>query len=527
LVQAWREHDSSVCQYLRWFWQSKTFRTTSRQLSPSDRPLVALLFSWTVVQIAAGVSLFVTWQLQRTPGYLELAAATLLSYPIVTAHMLALVVAGGRVLTYVTRPKQLGRYVVARVLEAQVRQLRRRHHVTVVAVAGSVGKTTTKLAVAHLLGEYSRVRYQSGNYNDRVTVPLVFFGQTEPSLYNPFAWMRVFGENAAALHQPYPYDVVVVELGTDAPGQMKDFAYVCPDITVVTAVTPEHMANFGTLDAVAAEELSVFDYSKRVLINTDMVPSTYLTSKRFTQYSLKTHDPQGYAARATKPSLHGQTLQVKTPKGSLTATVKYLGVQGASSALAAAAVADMLGMDHKALQYALGQLAPFAGRMQVLDGVKSTTLIDDTYNATPVAVQAALDVLYATTAPQRIAILGSMNELGTFAREAHETVGAYCDPQRLDLVVTIGADAKRWLAPAARAAGCQVYSCSTPYQAGRYVAKRLKPQAVVLAKGSQNGVYAEEALKPLLAHPRDVSKLVRQSRAWAKIKANQFAGQGC
>lgn len=94
-------------------------------------------------------------------------------------------------------------------------------------------------------------------------------------------------------------------------------------------------------------------------------------------------------------------------------------------------------------------------------------------------------------------------------------------------MVTIGADAKRWLAPAARAAGCQVYSCSTPYQAGRYVAKRLKPQAVVLAKGSQNGVYAEEALKPLLAHPRDVSKLVRQSRAWAKIKANQFAGQGC
>jgi len=160
--------------------------------------------------------------------------------------------------------------------------------------------------------------------------------------------------------------------------------------------------------------------------------------------------------------------------------------------------------------------------MQILRGVENSIIIDDTYNASPVAVKAALDVLYGTTAPQRIAILGSMNELGGYSRQAHEEVGEYCDPKKLDLVITIGKDAEKHLAPAAKKRGCTVESVMSPYEAGERARNALKSSAVVLAKGSQNGVFAEEALKSLLSDPNDEGRLVRQSKYWLGVKSKQF-----
>jgi UDP-N-acetylmuramoyl-tripeptide--D-alanyl-D-alanine ligase len=303
---------------------------------------------------------------------------------------------------------------------------------------------------------------------------------------------------------------------------MKHFAYLKPDITVVTAVTPEHMAFFKTLDAVAAEELSVFDYSKKVLVNGDNVPGKYLIGRQFTEYSVRTNAAHNYYAKPHNHHLGGQDLQMETPSGSLQGSVKFVGAQGAICSLAAVAVADMLGLSRKDIIAALPALEPYAGRMRVLEGVKGATIIDDTYNASPVAVKAALDVLYAAKTKQRIALLGSMNELGEYSREAHTEVGAYCNPRKLDLVLTLGRDAERWIAPTAKAQGCVVHSFKSHQACADFIKKHLKKDAVILAKGSQNGVFAEEVVKLLLAHPADASKLVRQSNAWLKIKSKQF-----
>src|SRR5260221_9448082 len=102
-----------------------------------------------------------------------------------------------------------------------------------------------------------------------------------------------------------------------------------------------------------------------------------------------------------------------------------------------------------------------------------------------------------------------MNELGAESASAHQAAGSYCDPQKLDLVVTVGEEAQKYLAPAAQQVGCQVESFATPYQAGEFVASKLKPKTVVLAKGSQNGVFTEEAVKILLNDPADSARLVR------------------
>lgn len=521
LVAKMREERYSACKLFVWFWQTNTFRTLAG-LTDTDHSLVVALWLGMLAQIGCGIALLADWARHGTAGAWEFGAALLLSYPIVWGHVLILGLALCKSVHYAMHPKKFGRDAVCAVLEWQVRRLRRRHQFKVVAVSGSVGKTSTKLAVANLLEQNMRVRYQLGNYNDRVTVPLVFFGAQEPSLLNVLAWLKLFASNNRQIVRPYPYDVVVVELGTDGPGQLQEFAYLKPDITVVTAVTPEHMEFFASLDAVAAEELSVFDYSKRVLVNADDIAGKYLMGREFNEYSLISKQADYYASTKTL-GLKGQQLTVTTPKAATIAgDIHFMGNQGAKIAAAAVAVADMLDVKPKAISEALPALEPFAGRMQMLGGVKNSTLIDDTYNASPVAVRAALDVLYAARTKQRIAILGDMNELGDYSKQAHIEVGEYCDPKKLDVVVTIGPMSKKWLAPEARARGCVVRTCTSPYAAGEFVLGKLQKGAVVLAKGSQNRVFAEEALKSLLANPDDARRLVRQSSAWMARKNKQF-----
>lgn len=420
------------------------------------------------------------------------------------------------------RFKALGRSIVCSILEAQVRRLRARHQFTVIAVAGSVGKTSTKMAIAKTLQASRKVQWQEGNYNDRVTVPLIFFGHIEPNILNIWAWLKIFLKNEGIIRHTYPYEVVVVELGTDGPGFMQEFAYTRPDLAVVTAVVPEHMEFFGTLDAVAAEELGIFDFSKQVLVNIDDTPVKYLQGRQYSSFSL--HQKASYQATQWQQlELRDGTITIALPDESkLQAGLAIVGEPGAKITLAAAATAHMVGLADEAILQGLTNIKPFAGRMQILSGVHDSIIIDDTYNASPPAVEAALDVLYAATAPQRIAILGSMNQLGDYSPEAHQEVGAYCDAKKLDLVVTIGAAAKQYLAPAAQVAGCEVHNFPSPYQAGEFVKSRLKTGAIVLAEGSQDGVYAEESLKCLLQDPGDQAKLVRQSARWMRIKQQQF-----
>ncbi len=413
------------------------------------------------------------------------------------------------------------RGVLCWALERRVVELRAKHDFTVVAVAGSVGKTSTKLAVARLLETTGKkVQYQEGNYNDRVSVPLVFFGETMPSLFNIFAWASVLLRMSQQIKQPYQYDAVVVELGTDGPGQLKDFAYIQPDIIVVSAISPEHMLQFGTLDAVAEEELAVAEYSKKLLVNVADVDLKYLEGLKYVSYGVDVNADY----RATQTGVRGvtgQRLAVSLPDGSeLQVETAYSGKQGATIVLAAIAVADMLGVEPQQMSLAAASLQPFAGRLQVLEGTNGSILIDDTYNSSPLATRAALDVLYQADAKQKIAILGDMNELGDSSADEHRDLGAYCRADELDYVITIGVKSRDDLAPAAEAAGCRVKSFTSPVEAGKFVRAIIAPGALILAKGSQNGVFAEEAVKQLLKHPDDTSKLVRQSEEWLRKKTD-------
>ena len=381
-----------------------------------------------------------------------------------------------------------------------------------------MGKTSTKLALASTLAAKFKVRHQEGNYNDLVTVPLVFFGETTPSLFNPLAWLGVFWRNQKQINNNYPYEIVVLELGTDGPGQISRFSsYLKLEMAVVTAITPEHMEFFGTLDAVAKEEMAVSNLSTVVLANKDLCDEKYLTGV----YDLLTYGVERAADyRLTTKAGKAIITTEQTELAELDTTEKT--DPELYSILAAASVAHKFGLRADEIEKGIEAIKPVPGRMRRLKGVNKSIIIDETYNASPDAVKMALASLYKMDSPQKIAVLGNMNELGASSEEEHRRIGEFCDPKQLSLVLTLGPDANKYLAPAAEAKGCKVITFDNPYTIGDYLKPIIKPKAIILIKGSQNRVFAEEAVKVLLANSKDESKLVRQSPQWLRTKEKAF-----
>lgn len=427
--------------------------------------------------------------------------------------------------------KRFLKNIVVFILARQIHLLRKKHQFKVIGVVGGVGKTSTKLAIGQVLGKSLRVRYeelrpgfQESNYNEIVSVPMVFFGRRVPSLTNPIAWFKLFLDNAQQIAGDYPYDIVVVELGTNRPGQIAAFQkYLQLDYAIVTAIVPEHMEYFSNMQAVADEELSVVNYSKKLIYNADLVNKNFRTPL-MDAISYGNDERADYRLMNVSQTSTGFECDIQyNDRKLLHFSHEALSKTQLYSVLAAATIGNELGLAQSQILGGIVVITPVSGRLRRLRGIKDSLIIDDTYNALPEAVKAGLNVVYGLEAPQKIAILGNMNELGTMSPKAHTEIGEYCDSTQLDLVITIGPDANKYLAPAAAAQGCSVKTFDTPYEAGEYVKSLVKSGAIIYAKGSQNKVFAEEALKPLLADPTDIAKLVRQSKYWLERKRESFS----
>jgi len=424
------------------------------------------------------------------------------------------------------------RYIQKR-LEKYVRQYFAKHpDVKLVVVAGSVGKTSTKMAIATVLATRLRVRLHEGNHNTGLSAPLAILGVEYPSNIKSIgAWLSVFRAAKKRINDPSDVDVIVQELGIDRVGDMAKFGtYLQPDIAVVSAVTPEHMEFFSNIETVAREELSVANFSKLAIINRDDIEgrfADFLTNPAIDTYGSTAAAEyrfeigefllwQGYKGRLFAPEF-----QAPVP-----ADIHVAGEHSLRPVMAAAAVGVKLGMSVEDIMTGVAQVKPVPGRMNLLRGMQGSTIIDDSYNSSPAAAEAALQTLYSIDAPQRIAILGSMNELGATSADEHKALGSLCDPNLLAWVITIGEEAEKHLAPAAKARGCQVKSFRSALEAGAFAHSVLDDDAVVLVKGSQGNIYAEEAIKVFLHDTEDDKQLVRQSREWLETKQaffNQFS----
>lgn len=419
--------------------------------------------------------------------------------------------------------------IIQRKLERLVSLYFKKHpEVKLVVVTGSVGKTTTKVAIATVLSEKFRVRLHTGNHNTNLSAPISILGIDYPDNIKSLSmWLSVFRAAKKRIKSPTDVDVIVQELGTDRIGQIPRFGkYLRPDIAVVTAVSPEHMEYFKTMENVAAEELSVVNYSKQAIINRDDIDGEY--AKLVNSSSISTY---GTKPPAEYHFISGDYIAGEGHKGflvmpesseKLEVILNVIGEHSQRPAVAAAAVASKLGMDSDEIIGGLAKVRALPGRMNVLRGLKNTMIIDDSYNSSPLAVASALRELYKVSAPQKIAVLGSMNELGEMSEDEHKKLGELCDPSQLAWVVTVGEQADKYTAPVARAKGCQVKSFSDAISAGAFVNSVIEENAAILFKGSEGKIYLEEAIKVILHSTEESQNLVRQSPDWLRRKSEFF-----
>lgn len=421
------------------------------------------------------------------------------------------------------------KHFVQKRLESYVKVYFRKHpEVKLVAVTGSVGKTSTKIAIATVLTERYRVRLHQGNHNANISTPLAILGIDYPGKLKSIGmWLTVFRAAKRRIAQPTDVDVIVQELGSDRIGQVPHFGtYLHPDICVVTAVSSEHMEYFKTIDMVAREELAIIDFSKQALINQDDIDQEYtnnLTNPNINTYGTNITAEYYYISEGyTIKDGHSGKFTAPEWNDPVAAIIHVLGEHSLRPAVAAGAVAVKLGMSAPEVASGLAKIRAISGRMNVLRGAKNTIIIDDTYNSSPLAAASSLRVLYQLLVPQRIAVLGDMNELGGISDVEHENLGKLCDPSELAWVITVGNQAEKFLAPAARARGCQVKSFKNALAAGAFVRSVMESGAAILFKGSEGGIYLEEAIKVVLHSTNDELQLVRQSPEWMARKNTFF-----
>ena len=416
--------------------------------------------------------------------------------------------------------KKLEKYVI--------KYFKKHPEVKLVVVTGSVGKTSAKRAIATVLSQKYRVRLHEGNHNTEISAPLAILGIEYPgNIRSLGAWLSVFSAARRRIRKATDVDVIIQELGSERPGEIAHFGtYLIPDIAVITAVSPEHMEFFGTIEAVAQEEITAANFSRFAIINRDDIEGRFaqlLSNPNIDTYGT-TASAEFYFEEDDFDIKNGYSGTIITPSSELKIPVNIhvFGEHSIRAAIAAATVGLKLAMNSEEIKSGIAKIRPVPGRMNVLHGIDNTIIIDDTYNSSPLALSSAIRTLYSIEAPQRIAVLGSMNELGEVSAVEHQKIGVMCDPSLLSWVVTVGSEAEKYLAPSARSRGCQVKSFNTSIEAGAFVRSVVEPGSVVLLKGSEGGIYLEEAVKVLCVMSAD-HELVRQSPAWMDIKDEFFS----
>lgn len=401
------------------------------------------------------------------------------------------------------------------------------HRPTKVVVVGSVGKTSTKMALAKLLETEKRVSYMDDSYNDGIGLYLSVFELKVPNRTTPVRWFGLLLK--AIWHMISHHDeILVLEYGISKPGDMDAMLRLArPDVTVLTAVTPEHMEYLKTIDIVGAEETKAVRAAREfAVVNAEDVDEKYLQdiatpllrygddATRQAYFSIRSFASDGVRVDFSIDGVALEAVHVQIVSEPL--------IRQATGALLAA---KKLGISSDGLRHGIEQVSPVPGRMRLFRGLHGTTILDDTANFSPIAGVVALNTLKKLPAKRRIAILGNMHELGDYIEPGYREVGEAFSG--IDVLVLVGELSKTHFGAIARQQGYKesktLFLFDTSPEAGAYVRDTLLQAGdVVVVKGPFGGFYLEEATKKLLAYPDESKLLTRQSDFWLHKKRTQF-----
>lgn len=345
----------------------------------------------------------------------------------------------------------------------------------VIAVTGSAGKTTTKDMIFHMLRDGQRAVRAQKSFNNDVGVPLTILDADRST------------------------QVVVVEVGTNHPGEIDRLGAIArPDVAAITCVAAAHIEHLGSIEGVAREKSSLLAHLRphgTAVLNADDVRVRGMASAVRTKLGDDAVVLAGFAADArvrgkVTASYQGDSVipgSVVLVDGGPRLVVPIPGHHNARNALIALGCCQAVGIPALQAAEALATFRPPEGRWNV-ETIAGVTLIDDTYNANPASVTAALETFATIGEPSgRIVVLGGMLELGPDAASHHKAIGRWVARIGVEKLVTVGAEA-RWIAEGAVNAGLasgRIRHAENPAEVDSVLRPSLRPGAAILFKGSR------------------------------------------
>lgn len=324
----------------------------------------------------------------------------------------------------------------------------------IIAITGSVGKTSTKMAIYSVLQGVRKVRVAHGNFNNEIGVPLTILGDWNES-GGAWFWCKVIISSLWKLIIPSEYpEILILEYAIDRPGDMKYLLDIAkPQIGIITAIgdVPVHVEYFLNKDALIREKSRLIEYIPVhgfAILNAD--DSVVMNMKEHTRAHIMTFGfSEKSEVRITNFEhryIDGKPVGVlfKLNYGGSFVPVRIDGIFSKAQIYAcgaATAIGLMFGLNLVRIAENLQGYKAIRGRMNVVKGIKDTIILDDSYNAAPLAMWNAIQTLGEIKAKRRVAILGDMLEIGKYSLEVHEAIGERI-AEYADYLITVGPRAR-------------------------------------------------------------------------------------
>jgi len=446
-------------------------------------------------------------------------------------------------------------YIFLGLLRWAAKRKLQRLHPFVIAVTGSVGKSTCLTLLDAVIAPNKKTRTTKKG-NSESGLPLEILGIRDELInYRWTTWMRVLVHaiSIGLFGDTDTYDVLIAEFGIDSPHPPKNMAYLLsviphPDIVLVLSVTPVHTEQFSDglsdsektnedilLSRIAKEKMLL---AKAVLPNGTVIlngDSSYIMKEAETLVASKiivgTKTTATYHIQDVHATLYeGSSMTFVHDKKPYHLTFPHMVVfkESASTIVSVIAATSLLSIPVResiATIEKISRLPP--GRFSILRGKKQTTIIDGSYNASPESMKASLSFLQSLEMKKgrRITVLGDMRELGPLAEKKHKEIAAIAS-QSADIIICVGEMMRQYAVPELIRVGFDISKLEvyeTAFGVGTQLASMLRLGDVILVKGSQNTIFLETVVKELLHDETDVHLLCRQSAYWQDIRDNFFA----